>query len=94
MVTVGKWRNPARCGHLPAGQDAGGGEEDDGHRVGGAQEPMAVERRRDLLSQLLAQRHPGGGAQLPAMRKESAAEGGAPRGIRRPGGGDRQRQTR
>lgn len=75
-----------RVQHLPAGQDAGGGEEDDGHRVGGAQQPVAVERRRDLFSQLLAQHHPGGGGQLPAIRKKSAAEGGAPRGIQRPGG--------
>lgn len=68
--------------HLPAGEDAGGGEEDDGYRVGGTQQPVAVERRRDLLSQLLAQRHPGGGGQLPAIRMKSAAEGRAPRGIR------------
>lgn len=76
---------------LPAGEDAGGGEEDDRHRVGGAQQPVAVERRRDLLSQLLAQRHAGGGGQLPAIRKKSAAEGRAPRDIRRPAGTHRSK---
>lgn len=75
--------------NLPAGEDAGGGEEDDWYRVGGTQQPVAVERRRDLLSQLLAQRHPGGGGQLPAIGMKSAAEGRAPRDIRRPAGTER-----
>ena len=47
---------------------------------------MAVEGRRDLLSQLLAQRHPGGRGQLPAIGKHWVAEGVAPRGIQGPGG--------
>lgn len=72
--------------HLPAGEDAGGGEEDDGYWVGGTQQPVAVEGSRDLLSQLLAQRHPGGRGQLPAIRKHCAAEDGAPRGIQGPAG--------
>lgn len=76
--------------NLPAGEDAGGGEEDDRDRVGGTQQPVAVERRRDLLAQLLAQRHPGGGGQLPAIGGvKSAAEGRAPRDIRRPAGTQR-----
>lgn len=36
--------------HLPAGKDAGGGEEDDGYWVGGTQQPVAVKSRRDPLS--------------------------------------------
>ena len=32
-------------GSLPAGEDAGGGEEDDGYGVGGTQQPMVVEGR-------------------------------------------------
>lgn len=72
---------------VPAGEDAGRGEEDDGHWVGGAQQSVAVEGRRDLLSQLLAQRHPGGRGQLPAIGKHWAAEDGAPRGIQGPVGG-------
>lgn len=47
---------------------------------------MAVEGHRDLLSQLLAQRHPCGRGQLPAIGKHCAAEDGAPRGIQGPTG--------
>lgn len=72
--------------HLPAGEDADGGEEDDGYWVGGTQQPVAVKGRRDLLSQLLAQRHPGGRGQLPAIGENGAAEDGAPRGIQGPEG--------
>lgn len=72
--------------HLPAGEDAGGGEEDDGYWVRGTQQPVAVKGRRDLLSQLLAQRHPGGRGQLPAIGKHCAAEDVAPRGIQGPKG--------
>ncbi len=75
-----------QTGHLPAGEDAGGGEEDDGYWVGGTQQPVAVEGRRDLLSQLLTQRHLGGRGQLPAIGKHCAAEDGEPRGIQGPGG--------
>lgn len=71
--------------YLPASEDAGRGEEDDGYRVGGAQQPMAVEGCRDLLSQLLTQRHLGGRGQLPAIGKYWAAEDGALRGIQGPG---------
>lgn len=71
---------------VPAGEDAGRGEQDDGHWVGGTQQPVAVEGRRDLLSQLLAQRHPGGRGQLPAIGKHGAAQDVAPRGIQGPAG--------
>ena len=47
---------------------------------------MAVESRRDLLSQPLAQRHPGGRGQLPAIGAHGAAEEGAPWGIQGPEG--------
>ena len=47
---------------------------------------MAVEGRRDLLPQLLAQRHPGGRGQLPAIGTHRAAEDSAPRGIQGPAG--------
>lgn len=73
--------------HLPAGEDAGGGEEDDGYWVGGAQQAVAVEGCRDLPPELLAQRHPGAGGQLPAIRKHSAAKDGASRRIQGPVGG-------
>lgn len=73
--------------HLPAGEDAGGGEEDDGYWVGGAQQAVAVEGGRDLPPELLAQRHPGAGGQLPAIRKHSAAKDGASRRIQGPVGG-------
>lgn len=84
---LGARRNQRR--HLPAGEDAGGGEEDDGYWVGGTQQPVAVESRRDLVPQLLAQRHPGGRGQLPAIGQACAAVDGAPRGIQGPGGGTR-----
>jgi len=91
MVICIRRHDPSgRTEHLPAGEDAGGGEEDDGHWVGGAQQPVAVERRRDLLSQPLAQRHPGGRGQLPAIGKHCTAEDGAPRGIQGPAGEKRQ----
>lgn len=45
---------------------------------------MAVEGRRNLLSQLLAQRHLGGLGQLPAIGKNWAAEDSSPRGIQGP----------
>lgn len=73
--------------HLPAGEDAGGGEEDDGYWVGGAQQAVAVEGGRDLPPELLAQRHPGAGGQLPAIRKHSEAKDGASRRIQGPVGG-------
>lgn len=57
------------AGGLPAGEDAGRGEEDDGYWVGGTQQPVAVEGHRDLLSQLLSQRHSRGRGQLPAIGK-------------------------
>lgn len=50
---------------------------------------MAVKGSRDLLSQLLAQRHPGGRGQLPAIGKHCAAEDGASRGIQGPAGGSK-----
>lgn len=74
-------------GNLPAGEDAGGGEEDDGYWVGGAQQAVAVEGGRDLSPELLAQRHPGGGGQLPAIGKYSTAKDGASRRIQGPAGG-------
>lgn len=70
--------------YLPAGEDAGRGEEDDGYWIGGTQQPVAVEGRRNLLSQLLAQRHLGGLGQLPAIGKNWAAEDSSPRGIQGP----------
>lgn len=81
-----KISNKLQTEHLPAGEDAGGGEEDDGDRVGGTQQPVAVEGRRDLLSQLLAQRHSWWRGQLPAIGKHCATDDGAPRGIQGPGG--------
>lgn len=45
----------------PAGQDAGGGEEDDGNRVGGAQQTVPVEGGRDVLAEPLSDRHHPGG---------------------------------
>lgn len=70
--------------YLPAGEDAGRGEEDDGYWIGGTQQPVAVEGRWNLLSQLLAQRHLGGLGQLPAIGKNWAAEDSSPRGIQGP----------
>lgn len=71
--------------HSPAGEDAGGGEEDDGYWVGGTQQPVAVKSRRDPLSQPLTQRHPGGRGQLPAIGMNWPAEDGASRSIQGPG---------
>lgn len=51
---------------------------------------MAVEGRRDLLPQLLTQRHPCGRGQLPAIGKYWAAEDKAPWGIQGPAGGARE----
>lgn len=48
---------------------------------------MAVEGGRDLPPELLPQRHPGGGGQLPAIGKHSAAKDGASRRIQGPAGG-------
>lgn len=73
-------------GYLPAGEDAGRGEEDDRYRVGGAQQAVAVEGGRDLSPELLAQRHSGSGGQLPAIGKHSVAEDGASRCIQGPAG--------
>lgn len=67
---------------VPAGENTGGCEEDDGHRIGSAKQPMAVKRRRDLLSQPLSHRHPGGRGQLPAIG--GAGEDGVPWGIQGP----------
>lgn len=44
--------------HLPAGDDAQRGEDNDRDGVGGAQETMAVERLRYLLTQLISEGHP------------------------------------